>query len=156
MINIQSPTKFFHPIVFLSCFFPVQGVKKPFAEVIKANIGDAHAMGQQPITFFRQVCSKLNAPKCHLNIALPAWLLRLSATDSSSWAQLVSLVFFRCLSQEYAEHFSFIPAMSFLLAPKVLALCSYPELLNDGSFPADAKSRARQILQSCGGNSIGA
>ncbi|XP_062844170.1 alanine aminotransferase 2-like isoform X2 [Trichomycterus rosablanca] len=32
-----------------------EGVKKPFDEVIKANIGDAHAMGQQPITFFRQV-----------------------------------------------------------------------------------------------------
>lgn len=32
-----------------------QGVKKPFTEVIKANIGDAHAMGQKPITFFRQV-----------------------------------------------------------------------------------------------------
>ncbi|KAM7379498.1 hypothetical protein PAMP_005045 [Pampus punctatissimus] len=69
-----------------------EGMKKPFAEVIKANIGDAHAMGQQPITFFRQV----------------------------------------------------------------LALCSYPELLNDSTFPEDAKSRARRILQSCGGNSIGA
>ncbi|XP_049930454.1 alanine aminotransferase 2-like isoform X1 [Epinephelus moara] len=68
-----------------------EGMKKPFAEVIKANIGDAHAMGQQPITFFRQV----------------------------------------------------------------LALCSYPELLNDNTFPEDAKSRARRILQSCGGNSIG-
>uniref|UniRef100_A0A8C5EL42 alanine transaminase n=1 Tax=Gouania willdenowi TaxID=441366 RepID=A0A8C5EL42_GOUWI len=32
-----------------------QGAKKPFTEVIKANIGDAHAMGQKPITFFRQV-----------------------------------------------------------------------------------------------------
>nr|XP_014354123.1 PREDICTED: alanine aminotransferase 2-like [Latimeria chalumnae] len=31
------------------------GVKKPFTEVIKANIGDAHAMGQRPITFLRQV-----------------------------------------------------------------------------------------------------
>ncbi|XP_071376631.1 alanine aminotransferase 2-like isoform X1 [Centroberyx affinis] len=69
-----------------------EGVKKPFAEVIKANIGDAHAMGQQPITFFRQV----------------------------------------------------------------LALCSYPELLNDSTFPEDAKSRARRILQSCGGSSMGA
>nr|XP_033506801.1 alanine aminotransferase 2-like isoform X2 [Epinephelus lanceolatus] len=68
-----------------------EGMKKPFAEVIKANIGDAHAMGQQPITFFRQV----------------------------------------------------------------LALCSYPELLNDNTFPEDAKSRARRILQSCGGNSMG-
>ncbi|KAI9544541.1 Alanine aminotransferase 2-like [Dissostichus eleginoides] len=68
-----------------------EGMKKPFVEVIKANIGDAHAMGQQPITFFRQV----------------------------------------------------------------LALCSYPELLNDSSFPEDAKSRAQRILQSCGGNSMG-
>lgn len=32
-----------------------QGIKKPFTEVIRANIGDAHAMGQQPITFLRQV-----------------------------------------------------------------------------------------------------
>nr|XP_057923788.1 alanine aminotransferase 2-like isoform X2 [Doryrhamphus excisus] len=68
-----------------------EGRKKPFEEVIKANIGDAHAMGQQPITFFRQV----------------------------------------------------------------LALCSYPELLNDGTFPEDAKSRAQRILQSCSGYSMG-
>lgn len=33
----------------------LQGVKKPFTEVIRANIGDAHAMGQKPITFLRQV-----------------------------------------------------------------------------------------------------
>ncbi|KAJ8337066.1 hypothetical protein SKAU_G00382860 [Synaphobranchus kaupii] len=69
-----------------------EGAKKPFTEVIKANIGDAHAMGQRPITFFRQV----------------------------------------------------------------LALCSCPELLDDPAFPEDAKSRARRILQSCGGGSIGA
>ena len=31
------------------------GVKKPFSNVIKANIGDAHAMGNKPITFIRQV-----------------------------------------------------------------------------------------------------
>ncbi|KAG7488426.1 hypothetical protein MATL_G00033830 [Megalops atlanticus] len=68
------------------------GIKKPFSEVIKANIGDAHAMGQRPITFLRQV----------------------------------------------------------------LALCSYPELLKDNKFPEDAKNRARRILQSCGGGSIGA
>lgn len=29
------------------------GVKKPFEEVIRANIGDCHAMSQRPITFFR-------------------------------------------------------------------------------------------------------
>uniref|UniRef100_A0A8C4HDD4 Alanine aminotransferase 1 n=1 Tax=Dicentrarchus labrax TaxID=13489 RepID=A0A8C4HDD4_DICLA len=69
-----------------------EGVKKPFSEVIKANIGDAHAMGQKPITFLRQV----------------------------------------------------------------LALCSYPELLEDNKFPEDAKKRAKRILQACGGHSIGA
>ncbi|XP_051958907.1 alanine aminotransferase 2-like isoform X1 [Xyrauchen texanus] len=68
------------------------GVKKPFTEVIKANIGDCHAMGQKPITFFRQV----------------------------------------------------------------LALCSYPDLLEDSKFPEDAKTRARRILNSCGGGSLGA
>uniref|UniRef100_A0A1B0D0A7 Uncharacterized protein n=1 Tax=Phlebotomus papatasi TaxID=29031 RepID=A0A1B0D0A7_PHLPP len=31
-----------------------KGVKKPFKDVIRANIGDCHAMGQKPITFFRQ------------------------------------------------------------------------------------------------------
>ncbi|MEJ1271574.1 glutamic pyruvic transaminase soluble [Cricetulus griseus] len=69
-----------------------QGVKKPFTEVIRANIGDAQAMGQRPITFFRQV----------------------------------------------------------------LALCVYPSLLNSPDFPEDAKRRAERILQSCGGQSLGA
>lgn len=32
-----------------------QGAKKPFKKVIKANVGDVHAMGQSPITFIRQV-----------------------------------------------------------------------------------------------------
>uniref|UniRef100_W8VR88 alanine transaminase n=1 Tax=Clarias batrachus TaxID=59899 RepID=W8VR88_CLABA len=68
-----------------------EGVKKPFDEVIKANIGDAQAMGQQPITFFRQV----------------------------------------------------------------LALCTYPDLLESHKFPDDAKDRARRILQACGGHSLG-
>ncbi|XP_048371644.1 alanine aminotransferase 2 [Sphaerodactylus townsendi] len=68
-----------------------KGIKKPFTEVIKANIGDAHAMGQQPITFLRQV----------------------------------------------------------------VALCTYPNLLDSPSFPEDSKERARRILQGCGGNSLG-
>ena len=42
-------------------FYPVpisvfsQGAKKPFKDVIRANIGDCHAMGQVPISFIRQV-----------------------------------------------------------------------------------------------------
>ena len=38
---------------------------------------------------------------------------------------------------------------------QVVALCVYPELLNDNKFPEDAKNRARRILQSCAGGSIG-
>ncbi|XP_030060246.1 alanine aminotransferase 2 [Microcaecilia unicolor] len=67
------------------------GIQKPFSEVIKANIGDAHAMGQQPITFLRQV----------------------------------------------------------------VALCTYPGLLDNPHFPKDAKKRAMRILQGCDGNSLG-
>jgi len=38
------------------------GVKKPFPNVIKANIGDAHAMGNKPITFIRQVLAIVTHP----------------------------------------------------------------------------------------------
>ena len=38
---------------------------------------------------------------------------------------------------------------------QVVALCTYPALLNSPDFPEDAKSRARRILQSCRGASIG-
>jgi alanine transaminase len=44
-----------HELSFLSSCCTPQGAKKPFKEVIKANVGDAHAMGQKPITFLRQV-----------------------------------------------------------------------------------------------------
>ncbi|XP_078139827.1 alanine aminotransferase 2-like [Centroberyx gerrardi] len=48
-----------------------QGVKQPFTEVIKANIGDAHAMGQQPITFLRQVVALCCFPELLDSPALP-------------------------------------------------------------------------------------
>lgn len=69
----------------------MQGAKKPFNEVIKANVGDAHAMGQQPITFLRQV----------------------------------------------------------------LTLTVSPKLLDDPSYPEDAKERARTVLNGCKGGSVG-
>lgn len=69
-----------------------KGVQKPFTEVIRANIGDAHAMGQKPITFLRQV----------------------------------------------------------------VALATFPELLESNIFPEDAKTRAKAILAGCKGHSIGA
>ncbi|XP_060694088.1 alanine aminotransferase 2 [Hemiscyllium ocellatum] len=40
-----------------------QGAQKPFTEIIRANIGDAHAMGQQPITFLRQVAALCTYPE---------------------------------------------------------------------------------------------
>ncbi|CAB3222028.1 unnamed protein product [Arctia plantaginis] len=68
------------------------GAKKPFKNVIKANIGDVHAMGQPPITFIRQVVA--------------------------------------------------------------CAVC--PSLIETCCFPADVKARACEILESCGGYSVGA
>ena len=41
-----------------------KGASKPFKSVIKANIGDAHAMGQKPITFIRQVILSVLYPMC--------------------------------------------------------------------------------------------
>ena len=35
----------------------------PFDQVIKCNIGDAHAMGQKPMTFLRQVVSGAAYPE---------------------------------------------------------------------------------------------
>ncbi|XP_037869965.1 alanine aminotransferase 1 [Bombyx mori] len=68
-----------------------KGAQKPFKRVIKANIGDAHAMGQKPITFIRQV----------------------------------------------------------------MACLALPDLIEKGIFPEDVKQRAREILDACGGGSVG-
>ncbi|XP_034473708.1 alanine aminotransferase 1 [Drosophila innubila] len=40
-----------------------KGVKKPFDQVIRANIGDCHAMGQQPLTFLRQLLALTVEPR---------------------------------------------------------------------------------------------
>ena len=37
-----------------------------------------------------------------------------------------------------------------------MALCAYPELMEDSKFPEDAKNRAQRILNACGGKSVGA
>lgn len=56
---------------------PSQGVKKPFTEVIRANIGDAQAMGQKPITFLRQVRLSIalallpSQPTCSGSVSAP-------------------------------------------------------------------------------------
>lgn len=50
----QGPARGIRPLL-TAWAPPSQGVKKPFTEVVRANIGDAQAMGQKPITFLRQV-----------------------------------------------------------------------------------------------------
>lgn len=59
----------------------LQGVKKPFTEVIRANIGDAQAMGQIPITFPRQVrlSTALHPPP------ISPWTLAPALTPPRSW-----------------------------------------------------------------------
>jgi len=47
------------------------GVKKPFTKVIRANIGDAHAMGQHPITFLRQVVALCTYPELFKDAGIP-------------------------------------------------------------------------------------
>lgn len=114
------------------CF---QGVKKPFTEVIKANIGDAHAMGQKPITFLRQVG--------------PLFLLGVNKRRQTGPTTFIHTE--RVRKPVNVRN----GAIYFVLLSQVLALCSYPELLEDNKFPEDAKKRARRILEACGGYSIG-
>jgi len=68
-----------------------EGLERPFKNVIKANIGDAHAMGNKPITFIRQV----------------------------------------------------------------MAMVTFPPLIESDLFPEDARIRARTILGGCRGGSVG-
>ncbi|ENN78579.1 alanine aminotransferase 1 [Dendroctonus ponderosae] len=49
-----------------------KGVSKPFKEVIKANIGDCHAMGQVPITFIREVLALVTMPQLLEDPRFPA------------------------------------------------------------------------------------
>ncbi|XP_062543801.1 alanine aminotransferase 1-like [Armigeres subalbatus] len=48
-----------------------QGIQKPFKEVIRASIGDCHAMGQQPITFLRQVLGLITYPPLFNDSTIP-------------------------------------------------------------------------------------
>lgn len=47
------------------------GAEKPFSSVVKANIGDAHDMGQKPITFIRQVLACVAYPALLQSMAIP-------------------------------------------------------------------------------------
>ncbi|KAK6107059.1 Alanine aminotransferase 2 [Brugia pahangi] len=49
-----------------------KGIKKSFNNVIKANIGDAHAMGQKPISFIRQVLACVSDPSLINSVKYPS------------------------------------------------------------------------------------
>ncbi|KJH42039.1 alanine aminotransferase 1 family protein [Dictyocaulus viviparus] len=57
-----------------------KGAKKPFKSVIKANIGDAHAMGQKPITFIRQVLNCVCNPSLMEDGRFPSDVIEHSKT----------------------------------------------------------------------------
>lgn len=49
-----------------------RGVSKNFTEVIRANIGDCHATGQQPLTFLRQVLALCVHPELMVDPSFPS------------------------------------------------------------------------------------
>ncbi|CAK1544806.1 unnamed protein product [Leptosia nina] len=49
-----------------------KGASKPFNRVVRANIGDCHALGQKPITFIRQVLALVSCPQLMNSPDLPA------------------------------------------------------------------------------------
>jgi adenylate cyclase class IV len=54
------------------------------------------------------------------------------------------------LSQIYIENDEIIVFLN-----KVMALCTYPDLLSSDQFPQDAKDKAKKMLDACGGGSVG-
>lgn len=54
------------------------GKKHPFDKVVMCNIGNPQALGQQPITFFRQVLALSDYPQV---IALPRCTFKLCTSD---------------------------------------------------------------------------
>ncbi|XP_059057985.1 alanine aminotransferase 2-like [Achroia grisella] len=49
-----------------------KGIEKPFDSVVRANIGDCHALGQKPITFIRQVVALAACPQLMTCPDIPA------------------------------------------------------------------------------------
>ncbi|XP_042906500.1 alanine aminotransferase 2 isoform X1 [Parasteatoda tepidariorum] len=49
----------------------LKGIKKPFNDVIRGNLGDCHRMGQRPITFIRQVLVLCTNPELMKDARFP-------------------------------------------------------------------------------------
>nr|CAD7194760.1 unnamed protein product [Timema douglasi] len=119
-----------------------KGVKKPFKEVIKANIGDCHAMGQVPITFIRQVSQSCS-------------ILHIFKTDLFQTAQVNDGAVTSSVKGFLRMHWIGLWLKFCMSGPLILALVAYPELLDDPRFPTDVKERAKVLLAGCKGGSVG-
>uniref|UniRef100_A0A3B3WFM3 alanine transaminase n=1 Tax=Poecilia mexicana TaxID=48701 RepID=A0A3B3WFM3_9TELE len=77
-----------------------------------------------------------------LGIRDPVSLQSLAARITEQIAQVISL----SLS---------LQPVTFCLLSQVLAVCLYPELLKESSFPVDVRQRAEKLLGACNGGSVG-
>ncbi|NXR37262.1 ALAT2 aminotransferase, partial [Zosterops hypoxanthus] len=124
-----------------------QGVPKPFTEVIRANIGDAHAMGQQPITFLRQVVALCLCPELMKDPALPSdakeraqrLLAACGGQSVGSYSASPGLQLVREDVARYIERRDGVPASAddiFLSTGASDAIVSMLKLLVSGSGPS--------------------
>ncbi|KAI0979572.1 hypothetical protein GJ496_002484 [Pomphorhynchus laevis] len=86
-----------------------KGIKKPFTNVIRANIGDCHATGQQPITYLRQLLAACTFPKLMDTDYIPSDLKKraqeiLSCCDGNSLGAYSDAWGIKCLREHAAEY----------------------------------------------------
>ncbi|XP_030584218.1 alanine aminotransferase 2-like [Archocentrus centrarchus] len=87
-------------------------------------------------------------------IRAPVNLQDLAAHISEQIAQGVKKPFKRVIDVSSGDpHKAGMPPISFIR--QVLAVCVYPELLKEKSLPLDVRQRAQQLLDICGGGSVG-
>lgn len=106
--------------------FAPQGEKKPFSRVIDVSSCDPHRAGMAPISFVRQVRI---VPSCQL-CCVPC-----DQSDSYKRSLSAPVILWFC--------------------SQVLAVCLYPELLEEPSLPLDVRQRAQKLLEACSGGSVG-
>ncbi|KAM4740051.1 alanine aminotransferase 2-like [Anableps anableps] len=89
-----------------------------------------------------------------LGIRDPVSLQSLAARITEEIAQGGQKPFQRVLDVSSGDpHRAGMPPLSF--ARQVLAVCLYPELLKESSFPPDVRQRAQKLLGVCNGGSVG-
>ena len=118
-----------------------QGVKKPFDEILYCNIGNPQQLNQPPITFTRQVLTRLLV----IRVSLPL-IHRLMSGGGRADECVCAFVYPLCLSWKSPHS-------------QVMSLLEWTALLEDPRaseiFPADAIARAKSLRSAIPGG-IGA